>query len=294
MKSPTPLANGDEEPKPVAWTGNVGEGNRAALRALAERAVISLQNARQAEGLQEASARLALAWIRIGHATLLHDVRGYIGMIHNELYLLQNAFAEQVKDPVLISPLVAAKEAVEQLSIRLWELSEHSEDWDTISSIRINHSLILNRAEQIKGRRLEDVLLRRRCELKDDATVRANAYWLNRAIDILLSNAVEATENETEREVWLWSQQLEGWVEIYIEDNGVGFSEELFTEILRGRVQHPHSRGLGVGLMLASAMVQAYGGQIRCAKRNPRGTSMIIFLPLEGNGRDEAENPIRG
>jgi signal transduction histidine kinase len=272
----------DRESRTVLWTGALGEGYRAALRTLVEQAIASLQNASQVEEPQEASARVALAWIKMGNITLLHDVRPYLGMIHNELYLLQNDLAEQASNSIPSSRIAMIKKAVEQMSVRLWEFSDHSEDWDTISSVCINDSLILNRAKQVKGRRLEDVLLRRRCDLGADATVRANAYWLNRAIDILISNALEATEDEDEREVWLGSRPLESNAEIYIEDNGVGFSEELFADILQGRGQHPRSRGLGVGLMLASAMVQAYGGQIRCVKRNPRGTSMIISLPLEG------------
>jgi GAF domain-containing protein len=266
-----------------------------ALKALAELTVVALQNARQAKELNEAmEAQRALAWMGIGNANLLHEVRGYLGMFRNELYLLRNNLDRegQVNEPLLISHLETMNDEAEQLSARLKVLSRDEGEGKANSLIRVNENLILNRKRQLKGRQLEDVPLSIQCGLAHDTSVRANAYWLNRAIDILLRNAVEATEGQSNREIVLGSRRSGDQAEVYVEDNGQGVPADLVPKLFRMRVNHSGSPGLGVGLLMAKAIIQTYGGLIRYAPRVPEGTSMIISLPLE-DGRHEESNPTR-
>lgn len=40
------------------------------------------------------------------------------------------------------------------------------------------------------------------------------------------------------------------------------------------------AKGLGVGLLIAQAIVETYGGQIRVESTSSIGTTMVIWLPI--------------
>src|SRR5262249_25998412 len=54
------------------------------------------------------------------------------------------------------------------------------------------------------------------------ARVKINAHWLNRAIDILVNNAIEAMASVERKELRLAIKQLNNKVMIHLSDNGVG------------------------------------------------------------------------
>jgi len=68
-----------------------------------------------------------------------------------------------------------------------------------------------------------------------------------------------------------------------ITDRGQGFPSELARELFRPfTITNPlhHSRGTGLSLALASAIVETYGGTIRAESPGPgQGASFIVELP---------------
>jgi signal transduction histidine kinase len=47
------------------------------------------------------------------------------------------------------------------------------------------------------------------------------------------------------------------------------------------------AKGLGIGLLIAQAIVQTYGGDIQLESTGPTGTTMAIRLPLTAQGETE-------
>ena len=45
------------------------------------------------------------------------------------------------------------------------------------------------------------------------------------------------------------------------------------------------AEGLGMGLLMSQMIVQTYGGELQVAQTDPRGTTMIIRLPIENKER---------
>ncbi|MBT4504461.1 MAG: PAS domain S-box protein [Gemmatimonadetes bacterium] len=73
------------------------------------------------------------------------------------------------------------------------------------------------------------------------------------------------------------------YLRLRIEDNGIGMEdgtrERIFEPFFTTK---PVDRGTGLGLSTAYAIVRQHGGWIECESEKGRGTSMSIFLPLEG------------
>ncbi|NPV90154.1 MAG: sensor histidine kinase KdpD [Firmicutes bacterium] len=100
----------------------------------------------------------------------------------------------------------------------------------------------------------------------------------------LLDNAVKYSERVDE--ITVSARRVEGMVEIRTADRGSGIPgdqlEQVFDKFYRLKTSRKTS-GVGLGLTICRAMVEAHGGRIR-AENNPGGGAVITFtLPLNEN-----------
>ncbi len=139
------------------------------------------------------------------------------------------------------------------------------------------------------GRRREQYPLQVR--LADDyMMVRADGRLLVQVFINLLDNAMKYTPVGTPLEIS--ARQEAGRAIILVADQGPGISavlrEHIFDEFGTGKVHSTDSRrGLGIGLALCRAIVEAHGGRIAVRDNVPQGTIFEITLELEGAQRDE-------
>jgi signal transduction histidine kinase len=98
----------------------------------------------------------------------------------------------------------------------------------------------------------------------------------------LLDNAVKFSQSKQDIGVHL--QSSGGHATFTVTDQGQGFHPELAREVF-----HPftitntrnHSRGSGLSLSLASAIIEAYGGTIRAESPGPgKGATFVINVPI--------------
>ena len=114
----------------------------------------------------------------------------------------------------------------------------------------------------------------------DGAVVRGPLRGLERALRVLLSNALQASP-EGER-VRLGSVAAGGSVVVEVSDRGAGMSAEVLS-----RAGEPFfttkepGEGRGLGLFLARALVEQLGGALRLSSAPGRGTTARIELPAE-------------
>ena len=139
------------------------------------------------------------------------------------------------------------------------------------------------------GRRREQYPLQVR--LADDyMMVRADGRLLVQVFINLLDNAMKYTPVGTPLEIS--ARQEAGRAIILVADQGPGISavlrEHIFDEFGTGKVHSTDSRrGLGIGLALCRAIVEAHGGRIAVRDNVPQGTIFEITLELEGVQGDE-------
>jgi signal transduction histidine kinase len=102
--------------------------------------------------------------------------------------------------------------------------------------------------------------------------------WIN-----LLENAVRYSREESVVRVAV-KRPAEGSVEVTFDDEGLGIAAadlpHIFERFYRGDPSRARATGgFGLGLAIAKALVEAYGGTIRAESNPGKGTRMTVQLP---------------
>ncbi len=97
----------------------------------------------------------------------------------------------------------------------------------------------------------------------DDISLFCDRDWLSEAIDNIVKNALDHTEKgDTIHIKW---KALPSAVQITVKDNGCGIHPEdlhhIFKRFYRSRFSKD-TQGIGLGLPLAKAIIEAHGGLI--------------------------------
>ncbi|MGE3797490.1 MAG: sensor histidine kinase [Thermomicrobiales bacterium] len=104
---------------------------------------------------------------------------------------------------------------------------------------------------------------------------------IQQIIRILLDNALEHTPSGGAVTVHVDRERTEARVSV--SDTGSGISPEdlphVFDRFYRSRKSH-QSSGLGLGLAIAKALVEAHGGEIQASSTHGAGTSIVFTLPF--------------
>lgn len=118
----------------------------------------------------------------------------------------------------------------------------------------------------------------------DHVSLCCDRDWLSEAIDNIVKNAFDHTENgATIRITW---KALPSGVQIVVKDNGCGIHPEdihhIFKRFYRSRFSKD-TQGIGLGLPLAKAVIEAHGGAIEVDSELGRGTSftMNFLIPTK-------------
>lgn len=108
--------------------------------------------------------------------------------------------------------------------------------------------------------------------------------WLNEAIDNVVKNALDHTKaGDTVQITW---QAFPSAVQIVVKDNGAGIHPEdlchIFKRFYRSRFSQD-TQGIGLGLPLAKAIIEAHNGAIEADSILGQGTafSIYFFIPTK-------------
>ncbi|KPB75385.1 Sensor histidine kinase [Pseudomonas syringae pv. maculicola] len=121
-----------------------------------------------------------------------------------------------------------------------------------------------------------------------DATlwVQAGETRLRQVLGNLLANALDAlTEKGPPRRLWISAEQTAEGVNLYIRDNGPGFSQEALA-----RAREPffttktRTQGLGLGLAICDTLMRALGGELLFANHPGGGALLTLRLRAGASG----------
>lgn len=116
--------------------------------------------------------------------------------------------------------------------------------------------------------------------LPDKIYCQGDSNKLQRLVTNLLENSIKYTESEGS--VTISASLDNGQVNITFEDTGIGISEKDLPKIFERFYRCDESRskaGIGLGLSLAKAIANAFGGDIRVKSALSKGSSFLVTLP---------------
>ena len=246
-------------------------------------------------GIDITPRRKALDALREANATkdkffslLGHDLKGPISGARDLFAMVGEHFesmsAEDVKQYISTgaSTLGFTYELLEDLLT--WSRSQRDvielkpEVFDLGEYVEVNTSLYQQLADK------KEISIR--SELADGLKLKADRKTSNTVLRNLLSNAVKFTSRGGSITIkgGKATRENRSWVEIRVEDNGVGISEERIGQLFRNEADistrgTDNERGTGFGLVLCKEFVEKNGGQIAVESEPGSGSTFSFTLP---------------
>ncbi|MDQ0484650.1 ATP-binding protein [Guptibacillus hwajinpoensis] len=115
-------------------------------------------------------------------------------------------------------------------------------------------------------------------EEKGEFTIHGNSQELKQCLINLIKNAIESIEEEGFILITLQDGTKKGTVDIVIQDNGAGMTEEQLEKI--GLPFYTtKSKGTGLGTMITIRLIRNMGGKVLFQSKVEEGTTVTVTLP---------------
>jgi signal transduction histidine kinase len=265
------------------------------LSALADYAVIALENAHLHEALREHAAQIEAAYAELKELNRLktefmqdvsHELRAPLTFIKGYVDLLREGTFGAVR-PEQLEPLDIIAERTEQISQMVSDvLTLQRLEPERLALTQVNLVEIARAA--IDGARA--AAQRAGLVIKEEIpqtlpSILGDANQLPRVFDNLLSNAIKFSPGGGT--ITMRIHEGDGQVNVYISDTGVGIPadelDHLFARFYRGgRSDEKHVTGTGLGLSIVKAIVEAHGGQVAVQSRQGYGSTFSFSLSKAG------------
>jgi signal transduction histidine kinase len=116
-------------------------------------------------------------------------------------------------------------------------------------------------------------------KVNDEIYINGDYNRLNQVLLNILKNSIEAVDKNKKSYIKIYTELTKKTIKIFIEDNGIGISEENLK-----RISEPFfttkQNGTGLGVLLSKEIIKAHGGNIEYESEERVGTRVTITLPL--------------
>jgi signal transduction histidine kinase len=222
---------------------------------------------------RELEQRQRLATIGTFAAALIHDLRNPLSAVRMNLQMIERAGHVDRSDRASVEEAMRALERVfeglgETLDFtRPLTLEVGRVDPVELARLVVDECRALASEHEVALRLVTD---------GEVPAVRGDAFRLRRVLDNLVRNALEVAPPGSEVEVAV--RMLDAGIELSICDRGPGIDPKLRDVIFEPFVS-TKERGVGLGLAIASRVIELHEGRIAAHARDGGGTCMRVWLP---------------
>lgn len=223
-----------------------------------------------------------LAAMGIATARILHQIKNPLQTIvlHADLLQEQSVVADPRARQEVSDAIVGE---AQRLTAMLAELAAYASGSSRQLALEPYplHALV----QELVQRESRDDSLRVESGPMEPAVVMADPYYLQQAVDNLVSNARDAMEGRADPRLFLRLERRGTAAELTIADNGTGIATDrlstIFTPFLSAK-----TKGMGLGLAICKEIVEAHGGRVEAQSDVGVGTQFRIYLPLVPEGAE--------
>lgn len=252
------------------------------LNTFAALVAIALERVHYIEVAQDAVVRMESERLRNSLlAALSHDIRTPL----TSLVGLSESLV--MSKPTLSQGQMELAGALHEEALRMSNLASNLLEMARIQSGKVNLNLQWQYFEEVVGSALRTSRLSlakheiRTCIAPDLPLVRYDAVLIERILCNLIENAAKYTPPGSRITIAATASQQYLEVEVY--DNGpglpVGREEEVFEKFVRGE-RESALPGVGLGLSMCRAIVEAHGGGVHAGDSPDGGACIAFTLPL--------------
>jgi signal transduction histidine kinase len=179
---------------------------------------------------------------------------------------------------------------VHSSALRMESLTREILAYSQLNQLPVNNSV--SDLNEVVGQVIDDLYVminqaNARVEVGPLPSVRANPIQMHQLFLNLIGNGIKFRQEEADPVVRVtlsktFQKDGESWVQIAVEDNGIGFQEEDFDKILQPLVRlHGKSQldGHGLGLAICKRILDRLGGEIEASSTPGKGSTIFFTLP---------------
>ncbi len=213
-----------------------------------------------------------------------HEIRSPLAVIHSSLELLLETPGQKIieRSDLILNSLSESSRLrkmssnlLEMVRLQASEVQLHREELALDSLVESFIEPFVYQAEAA-DKRLSYTL-------PPGILLFADRQLVTEMLVILLENALKYTEAGDSIHLRAWQEGGNALIEV--SDTGTGISDEamkrIFTRFYREERQRSRAEGSGLGLYIASLIIEQHGGKISVRHNSPRGSVFAAVLPAK-------------
>lgn len=243
-----------------------------------------IEGLREKKRIQEQLAEMYISRDRI-MSIISHDLKSPFTAILGLSDILQHDWQDLTEDEKIQSV-----SHIQYVAQNTFKLLENLLDWSRIQTNKINFSPEIQKISTLVDEMI--ILLKPSAQNKHislsseipvETTAWADKYAMQTVVRNLISNAIKFTQEGGN--VKVKSREIPGFIEVVVEDTGVGIPPENFEKLfklgenIKTSGTHQES-GTGLGLLLCKEFVGKNGGTIQVESKDGIGSRFIFTLPV--------------
>lgn len=213
-------------------------------------------------------------------AGIAHEINNPLAIIYGSTELLMNYVNDPVKLGAKVDSIKRSCERIAKIVAGLKKFSRSGEKSVlTVHSLEkvVSESLVLTES---KAKRANTVLT---FECGSDAEVECDEIEIEQVLVNLINNAIDATEEVTNRWVRISIFEEGPFVVLQVRDSGMGIPENIRDRLFEPFVTGKRSgKGTGLGLSIAKGILDEHGATITLLSDEPETCFEVRFKKVEG------------
>ena len=216
-------------------------------------------------------------------AVLGHELRNPLSAIHTAAEVLHRVGGEDERARKCVDVIARQTQQMSTLVEDLFDIARITSGLLTLKIERVDVNVAVQRAvDQTRTKAIECGHEIRTILSDTPATVNGDVIRLTQMVSNLLSNSIRYTPRGGNIQVSV--AKVGNEIRMEVSDNGQGISPELmpdlFVPFAQGERSADRTSGLGIGLPLVKALVDAHGGRIEVASEGrDQGSQFRIDIP---------------
>lgn len=236
---------------------------------------------RQAKELLEAQIDLErakrLSDIGVLAATVAHELRNPLARVGMAAHNIRS----KAKNPDLEKHLVSIDRSVDESEQIINNLLYYSR-LKPPHYERVNIFDVLQEcAEGLENRSKKDITVTQEMEPINGLLIEADPIQIKEVFNNMLNNAYDAVP-PGKGQIKIVAENRDKFVEVIIEDNGAGISEDILNKIFEPFFT-TKAKGTGLGLPVCRQIINMHRGTIAVESELNKGTAFTIIVPKQAN-----------
>ena len=244
---------------------------------------IKLADERREVAFRELEHSQKLSSIGQMAAGVAHEINNPLAIINEKAGLMQDLLQEgsdykhREKFQKLVNSIIMSVERARGVTYRLLGFAKRLES--NYALLDVNH--VLKEVLGFLEKEAEDRNVRIELNLAEDLPkIHSDLGQLEQVFLNLLSNALNAVEDNTGQVEIHTCQSDDQYIAVTIEDNGCGMCEEIQRHIFEPFFTTKKEYGTGLGLSITYGIVSKLGGEIKVSSEEGQGSAFSIYLPI--------------